>query len=238
MRLVKADHGRRIEIHGVQEPVSRPVDIDQSITGFHGLRSLRIYRVDAGSVIAGDAEEDEVFVVVLAGSLEFAVSGAHPGHFELSAAGSAPVGACVAYLPPHHTYRLQPHRAAEVAYARATPDTPRAPRAFPPGLTEARPGVTVLIDEHQYADRLRLRLLRLDARAALPDVALCDEWPGSGELILHLRTEPDEGVASAVAAGGASLALRSWDSCAITRDERPHLRLARGATAMALIVSA
>lgn len=238
MRLVTADPDRRIAIHGVPGLVSRPVDIDQSLTGFRALRSLRIYRFAAGRVIEGDAEQDEVFVVVLAGSIEFAVSGPQPAHFELSSAGSVPLRACVAYLPPHHTYRLSSRSESEVAYARATPESPRAPRAFAPGLTEAPAGVTVLIDEHAYADRLRLRLLRLDTRKGQPDLALCDEWPRAGEFILHVRTEPQHGVASAVSPAGASLALRSWDSCAITRDECPHLRLARGATATALIVSA
>ncbi len=52
----------------------RPVDIDQSQTGFANLRSLRIYRFDAGSVIDGHAEEDEVFVVVMAGSVELTMT--------------------------------------------------------------------------------------------------------------------------------------------------------------------
>ncbi|MEO6213750.1 MAG: 5-deoxy-glucuronate isomerase [Vicinamibacterales bacterium] len=237
MKLLEADHDRRIAIHGVQGLVSRPVDIDQSITGFRDLRSLRIYRFGQGSVIDGDAEQDEVFVVVLAGSIEFAVSGTQPDHFELSAAGEVPGRACVAYLPPRHTYRLRSHTGSEVAYARATPEVPREPRAFPPGLTAASPGVTVVIDEHAHAERLRLRLLQLDTRAGQRDVSLFDDWPKAGELILHVRTEPAEGVATAFAADGASVPLRSWDSCALTRADRPHLRLAAGATAVVLTVS-
>ena len=238
MKLVRADHHRRIEIHDVEGLVNRPVDIDQSITGFRDLRSLRIYRFDAGSVIEGDAEQDEVFVVALAGSLELRVRGPHPGHFELSGAGSGGQRGCVVYLPPHHAYSLRSRTATEVAYARATPERPRATRAFMPELTAGSAGLTVVIDEHAYADRLRLRLLRLDTRKGQPDLALCDEWPRASEFILHVRTEPDEGVATAVSPAGASLALRSWDSCAITRDERPVLRISEGATAVALIVAA
>jgi len=238
MRLVKADHDRRIEIHGVEGLVNRPVDIDQSITGFRDLRSLRIYRFDAGSVIGGDAEQDEVFVVALAGSFELRVRGPHPGHFELSGAGSGGPRGCVVYLPPHHTYSLRSRTATEVAYARATPERPRATRAFMPELTAGSAGLTVVIDAHSYADRLRLRMLRLDARTARPDVPLCEEGRRSGEFILHVRTEPAEGMATAVSPGGGSLSLRSWDSCAGRCDELGQLRLAEGATAVALLVSA
>lgn len=237
MKVIKADHDRRIPIHGVPGPVSRPVDIDQSITGFRDLRSLRIYRFDEGSVIDGDAEQDEVFVVVLAGSVEFTVSGTQSDHFELSAAGGLPARGCVAYLPPRHTYRLRSHTESEVAYARATPDAPREPRAFAPGPTPASPGVTVVIEEYAHAERLRLQLLHVDTRAGQRDVALFDDGPETNQLILHVRTEPEEGVATAFASDGASVPLRSWDSCALTRVERPQLHLAAGATAVVLIVS-
>lgn len=237
MTVIKADHDRRIPIHGAQGPVSRPVDIDQSITGFRDLRSLRIYRFDEGSVIDGDAEQDEVFVVVLAGSIEFTVRGTHPDHFELAAAGGVPARGCVAYLPPRHTYRLKSHTGSEVAYARATPDAPREPRAFAPGLSPASPGVTVVIEEHAHAERLRLQLLHVDTRAGQRDVALFDDRPETDQLILHVRTQPEEGVATVFASDGASVTLRSWDSCALTRAERPHLHLATGATAVVLIVS-
>lgn len=237
MKLCEADHQRRIALHGVADPVPRPVDIDQSVTGFKDLRSLRIYRFEEGSVIDGDAEEDEVFVVVLAGSVQFTVSGAHPDHFELSAAGAEPARACVAYLPPRHTYRLKSHTGSEVAYARATPDFPREPRAFAPAPTPASPGVTVVIQEHAHAVRLRLRLLHVDTRAGQRDVALFDDWPTSDQLIVHVRTEPREGVATVYASDGGSAPLRSWDSCALTRGEHAHLHLAADATAVVLIVS-
>lgn len=237
MTVIKADHDRRIPIHGVPAPVSRPVDIDQSITGFGDLRSLRIYRFDEGSVIDGDAEQDEVLVVVLAGSVEFAISGLHPVHFELSAAGAVPGRACVAYLPPRHTYRLRSHTGSEVAYARSTPDRPREPRAFAPTLTPALPGVTVVIEEHAHAERLRLQLLHVDTRAGQRHVALFDQRPKTEQLILHVRSEPAEGVATVFGSDGASVPLRSWDSCALTRAEHPHLHLAAGATAVVLILS-
>ena len=53
-----------------RQPVQRPVDIDRSQTGFANLRSLRIYRFDKDSVIDGHAEEDEVLIVMMAGSVE------------------------------------------------------------------------------------------------------------------------------------------------------------------------
>jgi len=237
MKLIKADHDRTISLDGVQRPVSRPVDIDQSITGFRDLRSLRIYRFDQGSVINGDAEQDEVFVVVLAGSIEFTVSGTQPDHFELSATGGVPARPCVAYLPPRHTYRLSSHTGSEVAYARATPDLAREPRAFLPRHVAASPGVTVVIEERAHAERLRLQLLHVDAYAGQCEVALFDDGLSTEQLILHVRTHPEKGVATVFESGGASIPLRSWDSCALTRAERPHLHLATGATAVVLIVS-
>jgi hypothetical protein len=66
---------------------------------------------------------------------------------------------------------------------------------------------------------------------------LFDGWPHTGELIVHARTDPTAGMATAISAEGASLPLDSWDSCALTRAERPVLRLASGATAVVLIVS-
>ncbi len=84
MKLIKADPNRRVEIAGLPVAPRRPVDIDKSHTGFARLRSLRIYRFDVDSVIDGEAEEDEVLIVVMAGSIELTMSGGH------SADSSAP----------------------------------------------------------------------------------------------------------------------------------------------------
>jgi hypothetical protein len=161
MKVIAPDFDRMIDLPGVG-PCPRPVDIDQSVTGFSDLVSLRIYEFADGSVINGEAEEDEVLVVLLAGAVTIAVTGRHEAEFRLDADGDWAI-----YLPPHHHYRLEPLTPATVAYARARPSVAAAPRAF-------RPVQGVLaIDEP--AERLRLRLLSLegetDAAAGLgPEV--------------------------------------------------------------------
>ena len=86
LRLFEPDHERRVLVPGVPGPARRPVDIDQSVTGFDTLRSLRVYRFDSGAVIDGHAEEDEVFVVVVAGRAELSVNGTHQLTTRLAAA--------------------------------------------------------------------------------------------------------------------------------------------------------
>ena len=115
--------------------MSRPVDIDQSQTGFAVLRSMRIYQFRAGSPIDGHAEEDEVFIVVLAGSVQLTMSECETSESSLqssvSAVGSAKGDPCVAYLPPNGSYRLTPTTDVEVAYMRVTPITSaRSPKVF------------------------------------------------------------------------------------------------------------
>ena len=205
MKLIKPDHNRRLEILGVPGLARRPVDIDRARTGFANLRSLRIYQFDAQSVINGHAEEDEVFVVVLAGSVALRVSEADSTGgsqcFTLSAASSPHREACAAYLPPHSAYRLTPKTDADVAYARATPVGARHAAAFTPSARRNADGATVLLEEDTHAQRLRLRLTEIDARRG--DVAFTpvEESESSREALVHVRTVPAEGVASIEAPG-------------------------------------
>jgi hypothetical protein len=167
MRIIPPDHARRIDLPGVG-PCPRPVDIDQAVTGFADLVSLRVYDFAEGSVIEGEAEEDEVLVVLLAGAVSLAVTGAHAGAngaaFTLQAEGDWAI-----YLPPRHHYRLEPMAPATVAYARARPrgaasNTP-GPRAFAP--------VAGVLAIEERAERLRLRMIPLagevDASAGLDE---------------------------------------------------------------------
>lgn len=159
MQIIAPDFDRTVDLPGVG-PTPRPVDIDRSLTGFSDLVSLRIYEFAEGRAIDGEAEEDEVLVVLLAGAVSIAVTGRHEAAFRLDADGDWAI-----YLPPHHHYRLTPLTSATVAYVRARPRAAAAPRAF-------RPMAGVLaIDEP--AERLRLRVLPLegetDASAGLGD---------------------------------------------------------------------
>ena len=111
MKVIDADPTRMIDLPGVG-PCPRPVDIDQSVTGFNRLKSLRIYRFAAGPVIEGESEVDEVYIVALDGAARMEIAGAHPLSADL-APGQA------LYMTPHHAYRLTPLTETLVAYSRA-----------------------------------------------------------------------------------------------------------------------
>lgn len=113
MQIIDADRHRMIDLPGVG-PCPRPVDIDTGVTGFKALKSLRIYRFDAGSRIAGESEEDEVWVIPLDGRIAISITGAHPLSADL-----APAGPPALYMAPHHAYLLTPAATGHVAYARA-----------------------------------------------------------------------------------------------------------------------
>ena len=243
MILLKADHDRKLEIPGVPGLVQRPVDIDQSQTGFKSLRTLRIYRFDPHSVINGHAEEDEVFIIALKGSIDLTMSTPHGQgtalHFTLAAGSDSPHAACAAYLPPHATYRLIPRSDADIAYVRATPVSSRPPRVFnPPVPGESTAGVTELLDEAEYAQRLRLRLLQVSAQRTEIAIMPIRESERTCEALLHIRSMPAQRVATLTQSGAAPLVLDSWDTVSITPGENPTLRIATESSVLALIAEA
>ena len=242
MNLIKADHDRRIEIPGVPGLVRRPVDIDQSRTGFTALRTLRIYRFDADSVINGHAEEDEVFIVVIAGSIDLTMNSDNwpdsQRHFKLAAAGDSDNAACVAYLPSHAAYQLIPRGEADVAYARAMPLGSRPPKVFTPQFRRVAAGVSVVLDESTYAERLRLRLVQIDAQQNAVALAPIHESEAIYETLVHVRTMPSERSATITGTAVAPTLLDSWDTFAVASGDRPTLRIVTGSSALALIVMA
>lgn len=108
--VIRPDEGNLIDLPGVG-PCPRPVDVDQSMTGFARLKSVRAYRFAPGATIEGESEADEVLIVVLEGAVTMEIAGAHPLTAPLSAG-------CILYMPPDHTYRLMPHGNSVVAYGR------------------------------------------------------------------------------------------------------------------------
>ncbi|MEO7029962.1 MAG: 5-deoxy-glucuronate isomerase [Acidobacteriaceae bacterium] len=242
MKLIKADHERRLEIPGVPGLARRPVDIDQSKTGFANLRSLRIYRFDAESVIRGHAEEDEVFVVVMAGSVELKVSRGDAGNtasvFTLSAADDSQNEACAAYLPPHAAYELVPRTDADIAYARATPMSSRPPTVFGTHVRMDGAGVSVLLEETTYADRLRLRLVQIDAQQDDVVFPPIDKSEGMCEALIHVGSASPVRVDEISGPGGGTVSLDSWDTVTVAPGECPTLRIAKGTSAMVLVVLA
>ena len=222
--------------------VRRPVDIDQSRTGFKALRTLRIYRFDAHSPVNGHAEEDEVFIVVLTGSVDLMMSSDQaPGgerHFMLAAASDSSSEACAAYLPPHATYRLVPRSEADIAYVRATPLSSRPPRVFIPAPPASTAGVSVLLNEPTYAERLRLRLVHVDARQTEIALAPIRESEAMCEALVHLRTVPSQKAATITQTDAAPTILDSWDTVSLAPGDSATLRIATGSSALALITAA
>lgn len=238
MKVVKADYERRIELAGVGA-VPRPVDIDQSQTGFSNLRTLRIYRFDSGSVIDGHAEEDEVLIVVLSGSVELTMTvGSEPGQPHiLSGPNDADGSACAAYLPPHAAYRLVPQSQTDVAYARATPVGSRLPKTFRQSGTPHCKGVVILLEETTYAEKLRLRLIQIDATRGEVMIPPMSESETTCEAFLHVRNVEAGAATMLPNSGSALVVLDSWDTVALTPGESPMLRIAAG-SALAVMVFA
>lgn len=241
MRLIKADHERRLAIPGVPGFVRRPVDIDQSKTDFAALRSLRIYSFDADVVIDGHAEEDEVFVVVLSGSIDMVIGWDEPkgtvGTYMLSAPDCEGGNAFVAYLPPHSNYQLTARTQSNIAYARATPKESGQPAIFHSTAGVAVSASTTLLEERSYASRLRLRVVRLDAKDDDMAVELMQQGD-SGEALVHLQSSNAEQVATISEGDDVPLTMHAWQTVAISPGESPVLHLDRGATLTLMTVSA
>ena len=224
------------------EPVQRPVDIDRSRTGFTNLRSLRIYQFDTGVIIDGHAEEDEVFVVVLAGSVEFTATVDEPGvesrTFQLSSTSESQAQSCVAYLPPEATYRLTGRTNAVVAYARATPASGNPPKEFQAFGAINGSAVQILLDESTYAQRLRVRLAYIDAESSPVDFAPVTELEAAYEAFVHIQSQAPGNAGAVRTSGDDPTPLNSWDTVAIAPGERPKIRFNVGCSALALVVLA
>ncbi len=242
MKIIKADHSRRLQLEGVRDPVARPVDIDRTQTGFDLLRSLRIYRFGAGSVIDGHAEADEVLIMVLAGSIELTLSERDmeevSPQFHLSAVDNPDGGPCAAYLPPNGAYRLIARGEAEVAYARATPSHGRAPTVFSAGPRSEKNGGVVLFEETTYAQHLRLRVVQVTGTPSEGLVSPVESTELDCETLVHVRTEPTAEAVKISTAGTDPIAVESWDTVALEPGERPTLRVAVAASALLLVVFA
>ncbi len=220
MQRIAPDFNRRIDLPGVG-PCPRPVDIDQSVTGFGDLVSLRIYSFSAGSVIEGEAEGDEVFITVMKGRAEIAVIGPENGAFELSDSD----GARVLYLPPHYHYRLTPRTDADIAYARARGVGHFGPQLFSPSGDEA-----VLVDDNGYGEVLELRLVALSADS--PSELTTWEGESLPERLVHVRSDSPVSIETSGTAQDAG----DWDSFAFRKNEAGRL-LSRG-PGLALIIAA
>jgi hypothetical protein len=243
MILIKPDHNRRIDIPGVQLPVRRPVDIDQSVTGFKNLRTLRIYQFDQGSVIEGHAEEDEVFIVVLGGAVELTLtddtaSTVPVGPIVLSSADNPNASPCAAYLPPGGSYKLVSKSDADVAYARATPSGTRLPRVFFPSTETTVGDIKILLDETTYAERLRLRIVQIDVKDQNAQFSPVHESESAYEGLVHIHTGLAPDITVSRKNENSPNPLSSWDTVAAEPGDNLALNVAAETSGLALIVLA
>ncbi len=217
MLVIEPDFTRRIELPGVGA-CPRPVDIDQGVTGFSDLVSLRIYTFAGGMVIDGEAEKDELFIVLMRGTIDVEVAGGSTHNFLLRTQS----GPRAVYLPPHDRYRLHARSDADVAYARARP------RAGKAKIAHAFDGVDGRLAVVGYADSLSIALSTGNGGDNSTLLAL---GKAAGERLIHLRAN-DGG-----AIGVAEQQLHDWQTLALGRSESGDISLTSG-SATVLVVAA
>lgn len=219
MQIIRPDYNRRIDLPGAG-PCPRPVDIDQSVTGFTGLVSLRVYSFSRGMVIHGEAEEDELFIVLMRGVIEVAVDqgAARVGAFSLR----HDHGARAVYMPPQSAYLLKAGSDADVAYARVKPISTPLPevRAFEP--------VNDRLDVVAHATGMAVTLAVLTPGYPFAGEEASDAPP---ERLMHMRS--DDGGAIVIAGGE----LADWDTAALASGEVVTVRQANGTVELLTIAA-
>ncbi len=210
MLIIRPDYERWIDLPGAG-PCPRPVDVDRSRTGFSNLVSLRVYSFARGAVIDGEAEGDEVFVVLMRGEADIAISqgGRQVGGFSLSLEG----GSRAVYLPPRASYRLTAIADSDIAYARVAPlgtELPK-PRAFAP--------IAERLDIIGHATGMDLAFSTLMAGETL-GLAADGRSP---ERFVHLRAADEM---RAIIAGES---LGDWDTVALDAGEITIIKIETGA---------
>ncbi|WP_419807906.1 5-deoxy-glucuronate isomerase [Sphingomonas sp.] len=213
MMLFRSDFDRRIDLPGAG-PCARPTDVDQGRTGFSDLVSLRVYSFVQGMEIDGEAEDDEVFIVLMRGEADLVISsGSAMTEIPLRHDG----GSHVIYMPPSASYRLSAIRDCDIAYARTKPvgGDPRPPRGF-----AAKGGRLEIIG---YATGMDVALATISAGETV------DQVEPPSERFVHVRS--DDG-------GSASIGehrLNDWDTIAVGSGERVLLKGHAGSVDMLMI---
>lgn len=209
MLIVRPDFDHQIDLPGAG-PCPRPVDIDRSHTGFSELVSLRVYSFAEGVVINGEAENDEVFIVLLRGQADVTVSvdRRHSGSFQLQRNR----GTRAIYLPPLASYQLSAVSDCDIAYARAKPNGEKIPPVL--GFT---PGTDRLdIIGHALGMKLVLATVAAGHHANFSSAAPLSE------RFIHVRSD------DAVTATIAGETMGNWDSVALAANESELLTVHTG----------
>lgn len=218
MRIIQPDFTRLVELPGVGA-CPRPVDIDQSLTGFSDLVSLRVYQFARDMIVHGEAEEDELFIVLLRGTVDIDVAGGSSASFTLQT--DRGIGAV--YLPPHDRYCLNARADADVAYARARPmdGKIRNSRSF-----ERVDGTLAVAG---YADSLSIAS---SVPAASDDRVLSQLGNSTGERFVHVRTVNSDTLSV------AGHDMHDWQTLALARGEPCHIERARDNAAILVVAAA
>ena len=209
MLFVHPDFDHQINLPGAGL-CSRPVDIDRTHTGFSELVSLRIYSFAEGVVIDGQAEEDEVFIVLLRGRADVTVlvDGPPSDSFQLQRGG----GSRAIYMPPHSSYQLSAISECDIAYARAMPTGEKMPPVL--GFTPSADRLDII--GHALGMELMLATV-----AAGRHSASFNATP-SPERFIHVRSD------GAVTATIGGEAMGNWDSVALSAGESALLTVHTG----------
>lgn len=203
MLVVAPDFDRRIDLPGAG-PCPRPVDVDRRKAELKQLVSLRVYSFASGVEIDGEAEGDEVFIVLMRGAADFAIEqdGVRAGDFRLRMDGARAI-----YMPPHASYHLHAVANCDIAYARCHP------------VGEARPvlgfaaaGGRVVVADHAGGMELSL------ATEPPGRHSLAAADGGSRERFVHVRSD-----AGALRLGGEPIG--DWGSAILLDGERTILEI-------------
>jgi 5-deoxy-D-glucuronate isomerase len=225
---VTSDPGRRLFFEGIGE-VERPLEVTPEQTGWPA-PTARAYQYRTGQVVDGDAERDEMVMVLLWGALALRATGVEERVCVRRDPFSEP--ATVLYLPPGGSYRAEVREDAHVLYCRAPGADGAADR--PARLLSAVPGHPELLSG---ATSAALRV-REDVVAAGAWATLSLGATGRG-IIYHRFATPDGFALAPGDEDGADAATTIRDGDAVVPSRSSHqLVVAPAAALLAITVTA
>jgi hypothetical protein len=220
---IASDPTRRLLIDGAGL-VERPLEVTPELTGW-AAPTARAYTYRAGQVIDGEAEGDEMVMLLLRGDVDLAADGIVQRCVRVDPFADAAV---VLYLAPGGAYRASVRADSHVLYCRAPAAGSRPTRILAPDAGEL---VTA-----EVAERLRIAEHRVGAGAwaALP-------FDVRGAVAYHRFVAPGGWALWPERAGAAvpeaAVVVRDGDALAVAR-ERLELAVGPDADLLAVTVAA
>lgn len=222
-RIVRPDPRRTIHLDGVGD-VRRPIEVGHDASGLTHL-SMRAYDFLEGQVIDGEAEGDEVAIVLLSGRavLRVMADGIDETYELTGRKDPFEAPAHAVYLPPHYRYQLRLERDSTVSYSRSEANGERAPFHATPesGNVETLHGGVlrrVLFGE-DAAEHITCEEWILPAGSWHPMPGLRVEDPSGTrvDVLLHvLLSDPDAHVLATTADDERPWLLRHRDTLAVS----------------------